>query len=62
MNNQFALDRSNAKLMGVCAGFARWTGLNLLAVRLGLVVLTLFALGPVAILLYLLVGWLANNA
>ncbi|MBC7987002.1 MAG: PspC domain-containing protein [Sphingomonadaceae bacterium] len=61
MNNQFALDRPNAKLMGVCSGFARWTGWNLLAVRLGLVALALFALGPVAVLAYILVGWLANN-
>jgi phage shock protein C len=60
MNQGFALDRNNAKLMGVCAGFANWTGWNVLAVRLGLAVLTLFVLGPVAILAYILVGWVAQ--
>ena len=60
MTQNFALDRSNAKLMGVCAGFARWTGWNVLAIRIGLVALTLFALGPVALLAYLIVGWAAS--
>ncbi|MBC2776364.1 PspC domain-containing protein [Parasphingopyxis marina] len=60
MTERFAIDRSNAKLMGVCAGFANWTGWNVLAVRLGLTALTLFLLGPVAILAYVLVGWVAQ--
>jgi hypothetical protein len=25
MNSRYALDKSNAKLMGVCSGFARYT-------------------------------------
>lgn len=61
MNQGFALDRSNAKLLGVCSGFARWTGWNLMLVRIGLVALTVFALGPVALLAYLLIGWIASN-
>lgn len=60
MSSTFALDKTNAKLMGVCAGFARWTGVDALIVRLGLVLATLFLLGPVALLVYLLVGWLAS--
>lgn len=60
MTDSFALDRSNAKLMGVCSGFARWTGWNLLAVRIGLVALTIFAFGPLAILAYLIIGWAAD--
>ncbi|MEO1169696.1 MAG: PspC domain-containing protein [Pseudomonadota bacterium] len=60
MTQNFALDHSNAKIMGVCAGFARWTGWNVLAIRVGLLALTLFALGPIAILAYLLIGWAAN--
>ncbi|MEQ9661642.1 MAG: PspC domain-containing protein [Parasphingopyxis sp.] len=60
MTRSFTLDRPNAKLMGVCAGFARWTGWNVLAVRLGLCALTLFALGPLAILAYILIGWAAS--
>ena len=61
MNGSYALDKANGKLMGVCAGFARATGTDLLVTRLAAVALTLFLLGPVGILLYLLVGWLAEK-
>ena len=60
MTARFRLDRTNARLFGVCAGFANWTGLNLTLVRAALVLLTLFALGPVAIVAYLLIGWIAD--
>ena len=60
MEKSFALDRSNAKLMGVCAGFADYTGWDPLLIRLGVVALTLFVLGPVALLAYLIIGWAAN--
>jgi phage shock protein C len=46
--------------MGVAAGFADWTGIDVLIVRLGLVVATLVS-GPVTILLYILTGWLAAD-
>ncbi|MGZ8282370.1 MAG: PspC domain-containing protein [Allosphingosinicella sp.] len=62
MNSRYALDRSNGKLLGVCAGLARTTGWNPLAIRLGAVLLTLLVLGPFAILLYLLTAWLADAA
>ncbi len=61
MNGHFALDKSQAKMMGVCAGFARATGTDLLITRLAAVALTLFLLGPLAILLYVLAGWLAES-
>ena len=61
MTDSYALDKPNAKLMGVCAGFARWSGWNLLGIRLGLVVLTLFVFGPAAIIAYLVIGWVANE-
>lgn len=61
MNGHYALDKANGKLMGVCAGFARATGTDLLITRLGAVALTLLLLGPVGILLYILVGWLAEK-
>lgn len=61
MTQGFAIDRRNAKLMGVCAGFANSTGWNVLAIRIGLVALTLFALGPIAILAYLIIGWAAQG-
>lgn len=47
--------------MGVCAGFARMTGIDPLVTRIAAVALTLFLLGPVGILLYVMIGWLANK-
>jgi phage shock protein C len=60
MTGRFALDKGNAKLMGVCAGIARSTDIDPLAVRLVAVALTLFLLGPIGLLLYFIVGWLAE--
>lgn len=61
MENTFALDKSNAKLLGVCAGLARMTGWDPLAVRLGAVAATLFLFGPFGILLYILCALLAES-
>lgn len=58
---RYALDRSNAKLMGVCSGLARSIDLDPTLVRLGAVA-SLFVLGPVAILLYLVAAWVAPSA
>ena len=58
MNNRFLLNRQEAKVFGVAAGAADITGIDPLIIRLGLVAATLIT-GPVAILFYLLVGWLA---
>ncbi len=60
MNSRYALDKSNAKMLGVCAGLARTTGWDPLLVRLGTVLLTIFLLGPVAILLYLVTAMIAE--
>jgi phage shock protein C len=60
MNGRFLLNRPRAKVMGVCAGLADWLGVDVLIVRLGLVVATL-ATGPIAVLLYILTGWLASD-
>lgn len=60
MNGRFMLNRPKAKVMGVCAGLADWLGVDVLAVRLGVIVVTLFT-GPVALLLYILTGWLATD-
>ena len=59
MNQRFTLNRDRAKVMGVCAGLADITGLDVLVIRLGLIVATLIT-GPVALLLYILTGWLAS--
>ena len=60
MNGRFLLNRNQSKVMGVAAGLADWTGVDVLAIRLGLIVATLIS-GPVAILLYVLTGWLAAD-
>lgn len=60
MNRAFTLDRPNAKIMGVCAGLSQRTGVDVLIVRIAVVLLTLFALGPVGVVAYLLAGWLAD--
>ena len=60
MNGRFVINRSRAKVMGVCAGLADWMGVDVLVVRLGLVAATLIT-GPVAILIYILTGGLANE-
>lgn len=61
MNSSYALDKSNAKMLGVCAGLARTTGWDPLAIRVGAVAATLMLLGPVAIVLYIAVAFLAES-
>lgn len=61
MNSSYALDKSNAKALGVCAGLARSTGWDPLVIRVGAVAATLLLLGPVAILLYLATALLAET-
>ncbi|HEX8445018.1 MAG TPA: PspC domain-containing protein [Sphingomonas sp.] len=56
---RFALDKRNARIMGVCAGIAGSTGADLLLVRLATVLLTVVLLGPVGIAAYLVAGFCA---
>lgn len=60
MNGRFVLNRPEGKVMGIAAGLADWTGIDVLIIRLGLIVGTLLT-GPVLILLYILTGWLAAD-
>jgi len=60
VNQRFVLNRSQGKVMGVAAGLADWTGIDVLLVRLGLVAALLMT-GPVVILFYILTGWLASD-
>ena len=60
MNDRFVINRNRAKVMGVCAGLADWLNVDVLIVRLGFVIAALMT-GPVAVLLYILTGWLANE-
>jgi phage shock protein C len=58
MNGRFLTNRRDAKVMGVAAGLADYSGIDATLVRLGFVALTLIA-GPVMILFYVLAGLLA---
>ena len=60
MNGRFVLNRQQGKVMGIAAGFADYSGVDVLLIRLGLVALTLVT-GPLVILFYVLTGWLAND-
>ena len=60
MEGRFLINRRDAKIMGVAAGLADYTGIDPLIVRLGFVAAVLIT-GPVAILFYLLTGWLAGG-
>ena len=58
MDGRFLINRREAKVLGVAAGIADYTGVDPLLIRLGLVALTMLT-GPIVILFYLLIGWLA---
>jgi phage shock protein C len=60
MEGRFLLNRRDAKLMGVAAGLADYMAVDPLFVRLGFVAALLVA-GPVAILFYVVTGWLAAD-
>jgi phage shock protein C len=60
MNGRYVLNREQGKVMGVAAGLADYTGVDVLLIRLGLVALTLIT-GPLMILFYVLTGWLASD-
>jgi len=53
-------DKQNGKLMGVCAGIADYTGVNAFWIRLGFF-LSLFAIGPFALLAYFILGFVLNK-
>jgi len=55
-------DKQNAKLMGVCAGIADYTGINAFWVRLGFIVALLSGvLSPIVLPIYFLAGMLLNK-
>ena len=58
MNGRFLVNRREAKVMGVAAGLADYSGIDPLVIRLGFIAATLIT-GPAMILLYVLTGWLA---
>ena len=56
----FYLDKRNAKWSGVCAGIADYTGLDVLWVRIGMVLLTLMGGFPWTLIAYFLAAWFAK--
>ena len=60
MNGRFLINRRDAKVMGVAAGLADYTGVDPLLIRLAFVAATLVT-GPVMIFFYLLTGLLAPD-
>ena len=59
--SSYALDKSNAKLLGVCAGLARSTGWDPLVIRLGAVLGTCFLFGPVGPIVYIVTAMVAES-
>lgn len=56
---KFYLDKQNAKMSGVCAGIAEYTGVDVLWVRIGIVLVTLMGAFPWTLIAYWLTQWLA---
>jgi phage shock protein C len=57
---RFYRDKQHAKMMGVCAGIADYSGVNVIWVRLGAIALVLMG-APIIIPAYFLVGLLADK-
>jgi phage shock protein C len=58
---KFYLDKTNGKWLGVCAGIADYTGVEVLWVRVGTVILTLAGGFPWTLIAYCMLAWLADN-
>jgi phage shock protein C len=57
---KFYLDKQNAKWMGVCAGIADYTGIDVTLVRVGTALLTLVTSGWV-LLAYVIMAWVGEK-
>ncbi|MCB5426340.1 PspC domain-containing protein [Altererythrobacter sp. CC-YST694] len=55
----FRLDRTNAKLMGVCGGIGEFAGIDPTLVRIGFVATTLLGFGA-PVVIYLAIGLIAD--
>ncbi|GAA0729591.1 envelope stress response membrane protein PspC [Sphingomonas japonica] len=53
------LDKQNGKWSGVCAGIADYTGVDVMWVRIGAVVLTLLGGFPWTVIAYFMIAWMA---
>ena len=60
---RFYLDKQNAKFMGVCAGIADYTGIDVLLVRVGFMLLNFATgfFGGFGLIGYFMVAWFADK-
>jgi phage shock protein C len=56
----FRIDKGNGKLMGVCAGLANYTGVDVTLVRVGVVLVTLLGAFPWTLIAYGVAAWVAK--
>ncbi|MEE9433166.1 MAG: PspC domain-containing protein [Sphingorhabdus sp.] len=56
---KLVLDRANKKVLGVCAGLANWSGIDVSMMRVIFVVATLIGVGS-PILIYLILALILN--
>ena len=61
MKRTFRLDRSNGKLLGVCAGLARMTGWDATLIRVAVVLVTLLGAFPWTLLAYGIAAFVARK-
>lgn len=58
--NSFALNKRDAKFMGVCAGLADWTGWDVTIIRIATIAGAFLAWGGIAIA-YVVIGLIARD-
>ena len=58
---KFYLDKKNGKFLGVCSGIADYSGINVLWVRIGAVLVTLMGAFPWTVIAYFLAAWMADD-
>jgi phage shock protein C len=58
-HTKFYVDKRNKKWLGVCAGVADYTGIDVTLVRIGLVILTVCGGFPWTLIAYVIAGWMA---
>ena len=61
LRTRFYRDKVNGKILGVCAGIADYTGVDVLWVRLGAVALALMGMGGIIIPAYFIAGFFASK-
>lgn len=57
---KFYLDKRNGKFLGVCAGIADYTGIDVTLIRIGMVLGTILGSGAL-IIVYFATGWIASD-